>query len=74
MSLCSLLCDVSLAVQIKELLIYSLIISLFVGDLARSDQGHLLKNRVSERDSAIVTKQTKSLGSRIGWHNRIDLS
>ena len=31
------------------------IISLTVGDLERSDQGHLLKNRVSVRDSAIVT-------------------
>ena len=25
------------------------------GDLGQSDQGHLLKNRVSVRDSAIVT-------------------
>ena len=31
------------------------IISLTLGDLGRSDQGHLLKNRVSVRDSAIVT-------------------
>ena len=31
------------------------IISLTFGDLERSDQGQLLKNRVSVRDSAIVT-------------------
>ena len=31
------------------------IISLTFGDLERSDQGHLLKNRVSVRDIAIVT-------------------
>ena len=31
------------------------IISLTFSDLERSDQGHLLKNRVSVRDSAIVT-------------------
>ena len=31
------------------------IISLTFGDLERPDQGHLLKNRVSVRDSAIVT-------------------
>ena len=30
-------------------------ISLTFGDLDQSDQGHLLKNRVSVRDSAIVT-------------------
>ena len=29
--------------------------SLTFGDLEKSDQGHLLKNRVSERDSTIVT-------------------
>ena len=32
-------------------------ISLTFGDLERSDQGHLLKNRVSVRDSAIVTEE-----------------
>ena len=31
------------------------IISLTFGDLEKSDQDHLLKNRVSVRDSAIVT-------------------
>ena len=31
------------------------IISLTFGDLERTDQGHLLENRVSVRDSAIVT-------------------
>ena len=31
------------------------IISLTSGDLERSDQGHLLKNRISVRDSALVT-------------------
>ena len=31
------------------------IISLTFGDLERPDQGHLQKNRVSVRDSAIVT-------------------
>ena len=31
------------------------IISLTLGDLERPNQGHLLKNRVSVRDSAIVT-------------------
>ena len=31
------------------------IISMTFADLKRSDQGHLLKNRVSVRDSAIVT-------------------
>ena len=30
-------------------------ISLTFGDLERSDQGHLLKNRIFVRDSAIVT-------------------
>ena len=30
-------------------------ISLTSGDLERSDQGHMLKNRVSLRDSATVT-------------------
>ena len=30
-------------------------VSLTFGDLERSDQGHLLKNKVSVRDSAIVT-------------------
>ena len=33
------------------------IISLTFGDLERSDQGHLLKNRLSVRDSAIVTEE-----------------
>ena len=33
------------------------IISLTFGDLERSDQDHLLKNKVSVRDSAIVTKE-----------------
>ena len=31
------------------------VISLTSDDLERSDQGHLLKNRVPVRDSAIVT-------------------
>ena len=31
------------------------IISLAFSDLGRSDQGHLLKNRFSVRDSAIVS-------------------
>ena len=31
------------------------VISLTFGDLVRSDQGHLLKNTASVRDSAIVT-------------------
>ena len=31
------------------------VVSLTFGDLERSDQGHLLKNKVSVRDSAIVT-------------------
>ena len=31
------------------------IISLTFGDLEKPDRGHLLKNRVSVRDSAIVT-------------------
>ena len=33
------------------------IISLIYRDFERSDQGHLLKNRVSVRDSAIVTME-----------------
>ena len=32
-------------------------ISSTFGDLERLDQGHLLKNRLSVRDSAIVTKE-----------------
>ena len=36
------------------------IISLNFGDLERSDQSHLLKSRVSVRDSAIVTIGYKS--------------
>ena len=31
------------------------VISLTFGDFERSDQGHMLKNRVSVRDSVIVT-------------------
>ena len=33
------------------------IMSLTFGDLERTDQGHLLKNRVSVRHSAIVTEE-----------------
>ena len=33
------------------------IISLTFGDPERPDQGHLLKNRVSVRDSALVTRE-----------------
>ena len=49
-------------------------ISLTSGDLEQSDQGHLLKNRVSVRDSAIVTM--KRIGndiSQIKWHIQFDL-
>ena len=49
-------------------------ISLTSGDLEQSDQGHLLKNRVSVRDSAIVT--IKRIGNdiaQIKWHNQFDL-
>ena len=51
------------------------IISLTFGDLERPDQGHLMKNWVSVRDSAIVTIKTRILSdiSRIGWHNQFDL-
>ena len=34
------------------------IIGLTFGDLGKSDQGHLMKNRVSVRDSAIVYYET----------------
>ena len=33
------------------------VISLTLGDLERSDQGHLLKNTVSVGDSAILTEE-----------------
>ena len=33
------------------------VVSLTFGDLERSDQGHLLKNTVSVRDSAILTEE-----------------
>ena len=49
-------------------------ISLTSGDLEQSDQGHLLKNRVSVRDSAIVTmKRIRNDISQIKWHNQFDL-
>ena len=49
-------------------------ISLTSGDLEQSDQGHLLKNRVSVRDSAIVTmKRIGNHISQIKWHNQFDL-
>ena len=49
-------------------------ISLTSGDLEQSDQGHLLKNRVSVRDSAIVTiKRIGNDMSQIKWHNQFDL-
>ena len=32
-------------------------ISLTSGDLEQSDQGHVLKNRVCVRDSAIITEE-----------------
>ena len=49
-------------------------ISLTSGDLEQSDQGHLLKNRVSVRDSAIVTiKRIRNDMSQIKWHNQFDL-
>ena len=49
-------------------------ISLTSGDLAQSDQGHLLKNKVSVRDSAIVTmKRIGNDMSQIKWHNQFDL-
>ena len=49
-------------------------ISLTSGDLEQSDQGHLLKNRVSVRDSAIVTiKRIGNNMSQIKWHNQFDL-
>ena len=49
-------------------------ISLTSGDLAQSDQGHLLKNRVSVGDSAIVTmKRIGNDMSQIKWHNQFDL-
>ena len=35
------------------------IISLTFADLERSDQGHLLKNRVSVRDGAMVNLEQK---------------
>ena len=49
-------------------------ISLTSGDLEQSDQGHLLKNRVSVRDSAMFTM--KRMGndiSQIKWHIQFDL-
>ena len=33
------------------------VVSLTFGDLGRSDQGHLQKNTVSVRDSAILTEE-----------------
>ena len=50
-------------------------ISFSDGDLLeQSDQGHLLKNRVSVRDSAIVTiKRIGNDMSQIKWHNQFDL-
>ena len=48
-------------------------ISLTSGDLEQSDQGHLLKNRVSERDSAVVTiKRIGNDMSQMKWHNQFD--
>ena len=35
------------------------VISLTFGDLERSDQGHLMKNTVSVRDSTIVTMRRR---------------
>ena len=51
------------------------IISLTFGDLVRADQGHLLKNMVSVRDSAIVTIEHVQGNdmSRIKWHIQFDL-
>ena len=44
-------------------------------DLGRSDQGHLLKNMISARDSAIGTRTLiVTYRWRIGWHNQFDLS
>ena len=49
-------------------------ISLTSGDLEQSDQGHLLKNRVSVQDSAKVTiKRIGNDMSQIKWHNQFDL-
>ena len=49
-------------------------ISLTSGGLEQSDQGHLLKNWVSVRDSAIVTiKRIGNDMSQIKWHNQFDL-
>ena len=43
-------------------------ISLTFGDLERSDQGHLLKNRFSVRDSAIVMVLFGDLGKSDQGH------
>ena len=51
-------------------------ISLTSGDLEQSEQGHLLKNKVSVRDSAIVTIKHVPIGnnmSQIEWRNQFDL-
>ena len=49
-------------------------VNLTFGDLERSDQGHLLKNTVSVRDKAIVTKTlTLTYRCQNGWHNQFDL-
>ena len=46
------------------------VVNLTFGDLERSDQGHLLKNTVSVRDRAIVTKTlTLTYRSQNGWRN-----
>ena len=51
------------------------VISLTFGDLERSDQGHLLKNTISVRDSAIdmIEHLIVTYRSRIGWRNQFDL-
>ena len=51
-------------------------ISLTSGDLGQPAQGHLLKNKVSVRDSAIVTIKHVRIGndmSQIEWRNQFDL-
>ena len=50
------------------------IISLTFGDLERSDQGHLVKKRVSVRERYNYYRTPiGSHRSRIGWHNQFDL-
>ena len=50
------------------------VVNLTFGDLDRLDQGHLLKNTISVRDRAIVTKTlTLTYRSQNRWRNQFDL-